>query len=61
MEKKTKAKPFYFDFNKMSRSRSGSDNQRVLYNKTRESVEIYTAAANKLPWQKKVRITEIYY
>jgi len=33
-----------------------SFNQRVLYNKTRESVEIYTAAANNVPWQKEVRI-----
>jgi len=26
--------------------------QRVQYNKTRESVEIYTTTANKLPHQK---------
>ncbi len=29
-----------------------STNQRVQYNKTRESVEIYTTTANKLPHQK---------
>ena len=34
----------------------GCQNQRVLYNKTRESVDIYTAPANKLPQQNEVRI-----
>jgi hypothetical protein len=34
----------------------GVYHQRVLYNKTRDSVEIYTTPANKLPRQKDVRI-----